>query len=805
MSAVPQSSPLAPHVRALVRRPLAELMEQAAALRDVGHGSVVSYSRKVFIPLTQLCRDVCHYCTFAQVPRHLEKAYLDPDDVLAIAHEGRAQGCKEALFTLGDKPERRYRAARDALERLGYESTLAYLKAMAELVLAETGLLPHLNPGVLSETEFAALRPVAPSMGLMLESASPRLCQPGGPHFGSPDKDPAVRLECLRAAGRARVPLTSGILIGIGETRRERINSLLALKALHDEFGHLQEIIVQNFVPKPGTKMHQAPPPDFAELLWTVAVARIVFGSDMSIQVPPNLNDGRLDQLIAAGINDWGGVSPVTPDHVNPESPWPHVDTLARSTRACGKQLTERLTVYPTFVLERERWIDAGLIRPVLALADSEGFGREDDWTAGTSRAAGDVPWSDPAPVQRPPAGALAGVLARAMAGNRMAHADVLRLLQARGDEVTEVAAAADQLRRDACGDTVSYVVNRNINYTNVCYFKCTFCAFSKGKASAELRGAPYLLDLEEIGRRSAEAWQRGATEVCMQGGIHPDFTGQTYIDIVKAVKAAAPDIHVHAFSPLEITQGAATLGISVTEFLGRLAAAGLASLPGTAAEILDDRVRDRLCPDKIDTAQWLHVVESAHELGLPTTATIMFGHLESIDSWATHLLTLRDLQARSGGLTELVPLPFVPMEAPLYRRGRARPGPTYREVMLLHAVARLVLHPLVNNIQVSWPKLGPAGAAQLLQAGANDLGGTLMNESISRAAGATHGQELPVAEMEALIVAAGRTPRQRTTLYGSVSAERRAAAQTAPAMTPIINRPLRDYHRACQQAQGGS
>jgi FO synthase len=781
----------------MARQPLPDLMDQAAAMRDAGHGSVVTYSRKVFIPLTQLCRDVCHYCTFAQVPRHLDKVYLGPDDVLAIARGGQAQGCKEALFTLGDKPERRYRAAREALDRLGYDSTLAYLKAMAELVLTETGLLPHLNPGVLTEPELVDLRPVAPSMGLMLESASARLCQPGGPHFGSPDKDPQVRLQSLRAAGRARVPLTSGILIGIGETRQERLESLLALKAVHDEFGHLQEIIVQNFVPKPGTKMHQAPAPECAELLWTVAVARLIFGSDMSIQVPPNLNAGRLDQLIGAGINDWGGVSPVTPDHVNPESPWPHLDTLARATRASGKQLSQRLTVYPKYVLGRERWIDDGLIRPVLALADSEGLGREDDWTAGASRVAAAGLGRDTPPEGRSPVGDLASILTRARAGDGLAHGDVLRLLQARGDEVLEVATAADELRRDVCGDTVSYVVNRNINYTNVCYFKCTFCAFSKGKANAQLRGAPYLLDLEEIGRRSAEAWQRGATEVCMQGGIHPDFTGQTYIDIVKAVKAAAPDIHVHAFSPLEITQGAATLGMSVSEFLGHLGEAGLASLPGTAAEILDDHVRARLCPDKIDTAQWLHVVESAHQVGLPTTATIMFGHLEGIDSWATHLLTLRALQARSGGLTELVPLPFVPMEAPLYRRGRARPGPTYREVVLLHAVARLVLYPLITNIQVSWPKLGPAGAAQLLKAGANDLGGTLMNESISRAAGARHGQELPAVEMEALIVAAGRQPRQRNTLYGAVSAERRAAARTAPAMTPIVNRPLRDYQRA--------
>ncbi len=782
----------------LLEQPLAELTATAAQLRDEGHGSVITYSRKVFIPLTQLCRDVCHYCTFAQVPRHLPKPYLEPDEVLALARAGRAQGCKEALFTLGDKPELRYRAARDGLERLGYGSTLAYLQAMARLVLEETGLLPHLNPGVLTEEDFLALRPVAPSMGLMLESAAPRLCEPGGPHFGSPDKDPAVRLATLRGGGRARVPLTSGILIGIGETRRERLESLVALQALHAELDHLQEIIVQNFVPKPGTRMHRAAAPAFEELVWTVAVARLIFGPNMSIQVPPNLNAGRFAELIAAGINDWGGVSPVTPDHVNPESPWPHLDHLARETSASGKTLTERLTVYPRFIAERDRWIDAGLVRAVLDLTDSEGLAREDQWCAGM---AGQVPSlrAKALPAGLPRSAALHDVLARAQAGAGLAPDDLMRLFRARGDEVEQIAAAADQLRRDVCGDTVSYVVNRNINYTNVCYFKCTFCAFSKGRASEQLRGAAYLLDLEEIARRAAEAWQRGATEVCMQGGIHPDFTGQTYIDIVSAVKQVAPDIHVHAFSPLEITQGAATLGLSVAEFLQRLQAVGLASLPGTAAEILDDAVRARLCPDKINTAQWRQVIETAHRVGLPTTATIMFGHLEDVASWATHLTVLRDLQARSGGITELVPLPFVHMEAPLYRRGGARPGPTLREVILMHAVARLALHPLIPNIQVSWPKLGGATAAELLGAGANDLGGTLMNESISRAAGASHGQELSVIEMEQLIRSVGRKPRQRSTLYGAVSEERRGAGRNPPPVAPLVNRTLRDYQRACQ------
>lgn len=772
--------------------PLPDLLARAAALRDEGHGDVVTYSRKVFIPLTELCRDVCHYCTYAKTPRRLKSAYLTPDEVLSIARAGQAAGCHEALFTLGDKPELRYRAAREALDRLGYATTVDYLRAMAALVLRETGLLPHLNPGVLTPADYAALRPVAPSFGLMLESASPRLAARGGPHFGSPDKDPAVRLAALQAAGEAAVPTTTGLLIGIGETRAERLDSLLKLRDLHRDHGHLQELIIQNFVPKPGTQMAGHAPPLADELPWTIAAARLVFGPSMSIQAPPNLSPGRLHELLGAGINDWGGVSPVTPDHVNPESPWPHLDELAAATAAAGHVLVPRLPVYPAYIAARERWIDPELAPAVLRVATATGLARTESWSAGGGEAAEQLRPALPPPAPLRPR--LAALVDEARRGRPLTEDEIVALFAARGPAVTAIAAAADAARQEQAGDTVSYVVNRNINYTNLCAYKCTFCAFSKGKADEDLRGAPYVLDLAEIGRRTEEAWRRGATEVCLQGGIHPAFTGQTYLDVLRTVKEAVPAIHVHAFSPLEVTQGARTLGITVEAFLRRLKEAGLGTLPGTAAEILCDDVRRLICPDKVTTAQWLDVIGTAHRLGLRTTSTIMFGHLETPRHWARHLLALRDLQVRTGGLTEFVPLPFIHMEAPMYRRGLARPGPTWTEVVLMHAVARLVLGPVVRNIQVSWVKLGAAGARDILRAGANDLGGTLMNESISRAAGAAFGQELPPEQMDALIEATGRRPAQRTTLYGTPPADRVQASYEAPALAALQFQSARNF-----------
>ena len=723
---------------------LDELMARAAAKRDATHGRLVSYSRKVFIPLTHLCRDVCHYCTFAKRPRAGQAAFMSADDVLAVARAGAAAGCTEALFTLGDKPELRYRAAREALAALGHETTISYLREMCALVLKETGLLPHINPGIMSREEIASLREVSASMGIMLESSSDRLCEPGQVHHGSPDKVPAVRLEMMRIAGELAVPFTTGILIGIGETRAEQLESLQAIRELHEEHGHIQEVIVQNFRAKPNTKRADAVEPDLDDLLWTIAAARLILPEDVHVQAPPNLSPGVYEKLINAGIDDWGGVSPVTPDHVNPEAPWPQIDALAQRTAAMGKIMVQRLPVYPAYAFEADRWCAPDIATRVRRAIDAEGWAREDDWAPGlTVLPKPRTPLLDRADrdIER--------IVSKAVSGKRLDEAEIMRLFAARDADYEHVITAADALRQSVSGDVVRYVVNRNINYTNICYFKCRFCAFSKGKTHEELRGAPYDLALDEVVRRSREAWERGATEVCLQGGIHPDYTGATYLGICRAIKAALPDMHVHAFSPLEVTQGAATLRLSLREFLSQLKEAGLGTLPGTAAEILDDETRAIICPDKINTEQWLEVVRTAHQLGLRTTSTIMYGHVERPINWARHLLRLRDLQTETGGITEFVPLPFVHMEAPMYLRGQARKGPTLREAVLMHAVSRLALHPLITNIQTSWVKMGPDGAALCLNAGANDLGGTLMNESISRAAGTQHGQEFPPEAME--------------------------------------------------------
>jgi FO synthase len=773
------------------------LADVASILRDQGFRNTVTYSRKVFIPLTHLCRDVCHYCTFAQVPRKVMAPYMSIEEVLEVARHGAAMGCKEALFTLGEKPELRYKAAREALAEMGYESTTDYLFAAAKAVFEETGMLPHLNPGNLEPEELARLKTVSPSMGIMLESASERLCEKGMPHYGSPDKIPAVRLQTLANAGIAKVPFTTGILIGIGETRLERIESLLAIREIHEQYGHVQEIIVQNFRAKAETKMVNAPEPDLNELLWTIAIARLIFGPTMSVQAPPNLSPGVLPQIVHAGINDWGGVSPVTPDFVNPEAPWPHLDELARETAAAGKFLTERLTMYPDYAVDLDRWAHPDLHVRMLELIDAEGFPRIDEWCPG------DVDTAPPLDVMnaivntpRQVSADIAALLDKASAGEALEEAEIIRLFQSRGDDFTAVVQRADSLRASTSGNSVSFVVNRNINYTNICYFKCQFCAFSKGKLSENLRGRPYDLSDEEIARRTTEAWERGATEVCMQGGIHPEYTGETYINIVRTVKAAQPNMHVHAFSPLEVWQGAATLDMDVSAYLQQLKDVGLNTLPGTAAEILDDEVRNIICADKINTQQWLDVMEAAHSVGYKTTATIMYGHVEKLEHWARHIMRVRALQERTGGFTEFVPLPFVHMEAPMYLKGKARKGPTFREAILMHSVARLALHGQIDNIQTSWVKMGHEGVKACLNAGCNDLGGTLMNESISRAAGTQHGQETNPRQMANLIRRLNRDPQQRSTGYGKVSEERIKAGLAQGELLEIINTPAEKYER---------
>jgi FO synthase len=744
------------------RQPLEPLLAAANEVRLEGHGPRISYSPKAFLPLTQLCRDNCGYCTFAKPPRPGARAFMTEDEILGLARAAAQAGCVEALFTLGDKPERRYRVAREELRALGFETTVDYLAHVAGRVLEETGMIPHANPGVLNRDEMALLRKVSGSQGLMLEQATSRLLKRGEAHWASPDKRPELRLETIRLAGELKVPFTTGLLIGIGETLSERADTIALLAELA-QAEHVQELIVQNFRAKPGTKMAEAPDATMEELLRAVAVTRLACGPGPNVQAPPNLAPEDYLQLARAGINDWGGISPLTMDYVNPEAPWPQLRFLEAATRATGSQLVARLCVYPEYVRDFEiaqRWLDPAVLRRVLAAADGEGLARTGSWWP----AAGLVPPTTySASPMRP---RIAAALDRFERGERLEEKEVETLFTARGDEVRAIARLADDVRREVNDDVVTYVITRNINYTNICYFRCQFCAFSKGKMSENLRGKPELLSVREVLNRCHEAVARGATEVCMQGGIHPSFTGDFYVELLRAIKEELPTLHVHAYSPLEVYQGAETANRTVADQLRLLKEAGLGTLPGTAAEILDDRIRKHLCPDKIRTEQWAEVIREAHRQGLRTTSTIMFGSMDGPENWARHLTVLRDIQDETGGFTEFVPLPFVHMEAPMYRKGRSRKGPTWEEVVKMHAVSRLALRGSIDNIQVSWVKCGLDGCKVILNSGANDLGGTLMNESISRAAGASHGQEVTPEQMRATIRSIGRIPAQRTTTY---------------------------------------
>ncbi|MEU7950725.1 bifunctional FO biosynthesis protein CofGH [Micromonospora chalcea] len=786
-----------------------------AGLRGAGRPGVVTYSKKVFIPLTRLCRDRCHYCTFATVPHRLPAAYLERDEVLAIAREGAAQGCKEALFTLGDRPEERWPAARRWLDERGYDSTLDYLRACAVAVLEETGLLPHLNPGVLTWSELQRLKPVAPSMGMMLETTATRLwSEPGGPHFGSPDKEPAVRLRVLDDAGRVGVPFTTGILIGIGENRAERVDAIFAIRRAMREYGHLQEVIVQNFRAKPDTAMRGMPDAELHDLAATVAVARVLLGPKARIQAPPNLIAGEYDLLLRAGIDDWGGVSPVTPDHVNPERPWPHLEELAARTASAGFTLRERLTVYPEYVRAGGPWLDPRLLPHVTALADpatglaveearpvgqpwqepEETYGgRTDlhatiDVTGRTEDRRGDFDsvygdWAEVAGKVAPQARAgvplAGGADADLRAGLRLAaddpaalltpahEAKALALFGADGPALDELCRLADDARRDAVGDDVTYVVNRNINFTNVCYVGCRFCAFAQRESDADA----FRLSLEQVADRAEEAWTAGATEVCLQGGIDPKMPVTGYADIVRAIKERVPGMHVHAFSPMEIVTAAAKAGVPVREWLLQLREAGLDTIPGTAAEILDDDVRWVLTKGKLPAAAWVEVVSTAHELGIRSSSTMMYGHVDHPGQWLAHFRVLAGVQDRTGGFTEFVALPFVHTNAPIYLAGIARPGPTWRENRAVHAMARLLLHGRIGNIQCSWVKLGDEGTVAMLRGGCNDLGGTLMEETISRMAGSGNGSARTEEQLRAIATAAGRPFRKRTTAYGHAGA----------------------------------
>jgi FO synthase len=750
----------------LLRLPLADLVALAGAARDEAHGRRVTFSPKVFIPLTMLCRDRCGYCTFAKAPARLASPYLTPEEVLAIARAGRDAGCHEALFTLGERPELRYPVAQQWLEANGHGSTVEYLAHVCRLVVEETGLLPHANAGALFPDELARLRPVAASQGMMLESLRGDLAA----HRSAPDKEPARRLATLEAAGELAIPFTTGILVGVGDDRAGQLAALRAVAAAHRRHGHVQEVIVQNFLPKPGTAMAKAAPCPPEDLQWAIAVARLVLPPDVHVQAPPNLSDD-LGPLLAAGIDDWGGVSPVTADHVNPERAWPALDLLRASTEAAGHVLAPRLTVYPEFALAPGRWLDDALRFPVLDASDAEGLGREGDWCSGGEAHPPDLFAAATGGGSRRRGGAVAEVLDGVALGQEVGLDEIITLFSARGPEVVQVAEVADALRRSIVGDAVTYVHNRNINYTNVCTFKCRFCAFSKGPLSLNLRGAPYLLELDEVTRRVAEAEAEGATEVCLQGGIHPSFDGDYYLHVLEAVRRGSERIHIHAFTALEVTEGARRSGVDLADYLTTLKEAGLKTLPGTAAEILDDEVRAVLCPDKVNTEEWLEAHRTAHAVGLRSNITIMFGSVEQPVSWARHMVRTRALQRETGGFTEFVPLPFVHMATPIYLQRKARRGPTFREALLMHAVARIAYAGDIDNIQVSWVKMGAEGARQLLRAGANDLGGTLMDENISRAAGATHGQRMGVEDLEAIVAPLGRPLVQRSTLYALAGA----------------------------------
>mgnify|MGYP001160930384 FL=1 len=790
-------------IKEIQNLPLQNLFELASSIREENYRKIITYSPKVFIPLTKLCQDRCGYCTFAEPPARLEAPYMNPEEVLEVAKAGKQAGCHEALFTLGERPELRYPYAKEWLSSRGYSSTIDYLVDMSKLVLEETGLLPHANAGALYYEELLALRDVSASQGMMLESVDPDLdC-----HRNSPDKTPERRISTLKNAGELKIPFTTGILVGMGESRSSRIESLEVIAEIQKTYGHIQEVIVQNFLPKNGTAMHKHPPCPENDFLETIALARIILPKEIHIQAPPNLSDD-FSKLLSVGIDDWGGVSPVTKDYVNPERPWPDLEKLRQITESEGFELVPRLTIYPEFASDLKEWAAPELSFPIMELSDSSGYARsdplapnedleEDDYLTNNETETSDDIWFSGSPGSLPnlitsirkPTGAINDAIEGIRSGEE-ADAEILELfLSAQGSEISAVADLADSLREEAVGDKVTWVANRNINYTNVCTFKCRFCGFSKGPLSLNLRGTPYLLEMDEIASRVAEAARAGATEVCLQGGIHPNFDGNYYIEVAKAVREAVPDIHIHGFTALEVLEGARRLDEPLDSYLKRLMEAGLASLPGTAAEILDDEIRKDLCPDKINTEEWLEVHRTAHKIGLRSNVTMMFGSIEHPKHWVKHLLLCRDLQKETGGFTEFVGLPFVHMASPIYLQKKSRRGPTFRETLLLHAVARIAYNKLIPNIQASWVKIGFDGVRQLLKAGVNDLGGTLIDENISRAAGAQHGQMVTKSDFEDLVSPLGRKLVQRNTLYGTLKSNRQLEVKgKGRLLLPVVN-----------------
>ncbi|WP_409047584.1 7,8-didemethyl-8-hydroxy-5-deazariboflavin synthase CofG [Microbacterium sp. HA-8] len=728
------------------------LLDAAAAVRDeglrrAGRPGVLTYSRKVFLPVTTLCRDRCHYCVFVDTPGQLLRAhkplYMSAEQVLTVARRGAALGCKEALFTLGDRPEQRWPEARTWLDAHGYASTLDYVAAMARLVRRETGLLPHLNPGVMTLDELRALRPTAPSMGMMLETTSRRLFEePGQVHFGSPDKDPDVRLRVIDDAGTARVPFTTGILVGIGETLRDRAESLIAIRDAHERHGHVQEVIVQNFRAKPRTAMQGAPDADLREYAAAIAVARLVLGPDMRIQVPPNLSDpAEFELLVRAGADDWGGVSPLTADHVNPERPWPHLDDLTARTADLGFVLRERLTAHPEYIRDAALWLDPEIIPATLALADPDsGLAAEDAPASTATRRA-------PRAGRGDPASRTADLVSRAADDPAaLDDAEWVALLEATGTALDALAETADQLRRFTAGEAVSIVDNRNV---------------SSSAYRARPAGEPDTFDLRDLTGIVRDARDLGVSELCVQGLVDPREAPDAALEIARTIRDAGPGIHLHAFRPADIDDLARRTGMGLDDALAAMREAGVHTVPGTGVKILSERVRPLVAPDDLATPRWVEVITAAHRAGFRSTSVLFYGHVETAAERVAHLRRLMAIQTETGGFTEIVPIPL-PGHGVALVPGR----PAIDEHRAMFAVARLMLSGTIPHVQVPWPRLDDNTVQTLLRSGADDLGGTLRDGRVLPRVGVEYGREMTLERAARISGGLFRPLRVRTTDY---------------------------------------
>jgi FO synthase len=716
----------------------------------------VTFSRNFTLSLSRTCRCYCKYCSFATHRAHL----YAPDEVEGLLDDAARRGAKELLVLTGEKPEVNPEVA-ERLERYGHPDFTSYVAWACERAL-ERGMLPHTNLGVLDRAELARLREVSASQGLMLESVNPDLAV----HQGSPTKHPARRLETIRLAGELRIPFTSGILVGIGESAGERVAALEALAELQREYGHIQEVILQNFVPHEryygaepaqiadSAQRGQAPAagelplPEWADPI-TLADMRILVREarrlmpDVGIQIPPNLSDWWLP-LVAEGATDLGGLS-ANGDHISPEHPFPSPHRMRKQLQPRGYALTERLCVYPQYM--EPDWLEQGVLDAIKlkywSFIPRRGSGRREE-----------------RPLRRD---LVPAAIARARDGEPLTEDELTALFaETRPEAIEDMRQAADELRAEVAGETVTFVVNRNINVSNICVVGCAFCGFGQGRRSPDA----YEHDRQEFVRRVEEAVAFGATEICMQSGIHPDWTLDDYEGWLRLSKEVAPDIHLHAYSPMEVDRMCEVSGLPPAAVFERLRAAGLGSTPGTAAEVLHDGVRERISPNKLPVGRWVEIIEASTAAGLATSATVMFGHVEEPWELAEHMRVVRELQERAGAFNEFVPLSFIPFHTMLGRTHGIEE--ISRDENLKHtAVFRLALGRTVRSVQASWVKMGLDAATEALRWGVNDLGGTLMEESISRMAGSYHGVKLEPDDFVAAAHRAGRPAAERTTLYG--------------------------------------